>query len=553
MGTDEGAEVEMARQLNADVVVIGGGLSGLVSALELAERGKRVVLFDRASRDRFGGLAKLSFGGVFFVDSPEQRRMGVRDSVDLALRDWMTYGELGPDDVWPRRWAEAYVSRSLEMIRGYFSKRGISFFPAVNWTERGYFVPGNSVPRFHIAWGTGEGVVRPFVARLFEEESKGRVVLAFEHRVEELLQTNGVVVGARGKDATGQDFEARAEHVVIAAGGLAGNIEKLKKHWDRASLGEPPEVILNGSIPEADGYFFDVADRLGVHVTHLEKMWNYAAGVRHWKPRWPDHGLSLVPGKSALWVDYRGERFKDPPLVGSYDTLKLVEAVCSRPKKHSWQVMNWKILCKELAVSGAEHNVEVRDKDWVSFLSKLVLGSETLARDFVDHCPDFVTATSVPALVAKMNALEGNSDVDAKTLEDEIRWYDANIERGPGLQNDDQIRRIVHARQYRGDKLRTCNLQTILDPGAMPLVAVRLSILSRKSLGGIETDLSSRALDLSGKPVPGLYAVGEAAGFGGGGIHGKRALEGTFLGACAFSGQAVAQAIVTGRGLESSR
>lgn len=543
----------MTRKFDADVVVIGGGLSGLVSALELVERGKRVVLLDRTTRDRFGGLAKLSFGGVFFVDSPEQRLMGVRDTVDLALHDWMTYGELGPDDVWPRRWAEAYVSRSLEMIRGYFLKRGTSFFPAVNWTERGYFVPGNSVPRFHIAWGTGEGVVKPFVAGLFDAEKQGRVELAFEHRVEELLTTNGTVVGARGRDASGQEFEARGEHVVIAAGGLAGNIPKLKQHWNRAELGEPPEVILNGSIPEADGHFFDLAEKLGVRVTHLQKMWNYAAGVRHWKPRWPDHGLSLVPGKSALWVDSRGERFKDPPLVGSYDTLHLVESICRRPKKHSWQVLNWKILCTELAVSGAEHNVEVRDKDWVSFLSKLVLGSDTLARDFVDHCPDFVTANTVAELVDKMNALEGNADVDRAVLGDEIRWYDANIDRGPHLHNDDQIRRILHARRYRGDKLRTCNLQKIVDPKAMPLVAIRLSMLSRKSLGGIQTDLGSRALDATGTPVPGLYAVGEAAGFGGGGIHGKRALEGTFLGACAFSGQAVAQSITTGRGLEASR
>lgn len=542
----------MARKLSADVVVVGGGLSGLVTTLELVERGKRVVLVDRTTRERFGGLAKLSFGGVFFVGSPEQRLMGVKDSVELALHDWMTYGELGVADVWPRKWAEAYVSRSLEMIRGYLSKRGVSFFPAVNWTERGYFVPGNSVPRFHIAWGTGEGIVKPFIARLHEEEQRGRVVLAFEHRVRELVQTNGRYVGVAGEDANGEAFEVSAESVVIAAGGLAGNIEKLRKHWDRDSLGEPPEVILNGSIPEADGHFFDLAEKLGVRVTHLEKMWNYAAGVRHWKPRWPDHGLSLVPGKSALWVDYRGERFKDPPLVGSYDTLQLVESVCRRKKKHSWQVMNWKILCKELAVSGAEHNPEVRDKDWAGFISKMLLGSDTLARDFVDNCPDFVTANSLPELVTKMNALEGNQDVELGTLAEEIRWYDANIERGPKFQNDDQIRRIVQARQYRGDKLRTCNLQTILDPEAMPLVAVRLSMLSRKSLGGIQTDLSARALDLGGRPIPGLYAVGEAAGFGGGGIHGKRALEGTFLGGCTFTGQVAAQAIAEGRGVDGS-
>lgn len=538
------------RKLKSDVVVVGGGLSGLVTSLELVRRGKRVILVDRTTRDRFGGLAKLSFGGVFFVDSPEQRLMGVKDSVDLALHDWYTYGELGPDRVWPRKWAEAYVSRSLEMIRGYLSENGVSFFPAVNWTERGYFVPGNSVPRFHIAWGTGEGIVKPFIAKLFEAEQSGKIQLCFQHRVRDLIRDGGSYVGVSGTDETGAEFEARGEAVVIAAGGLAGSVEQVRKHWDRASLGEPPEVLLNGSIPEADGHFFDLAAKYGISVTHLEEMWNYAAGVRHWKPRWPDHGLSLVPGKSALWVDYRGERFKDPPLVGSYDTLQLVQSVCTRKRKHSWQVLNWKILNRELAVSGAEHNPEVRDKNVLGFLSKLVMGSTELAREFLDHCPDFVSAGSIDELAQKMNALDGTKDVDAKVLADEVRWYDANIDRGPKFQNDDQIRRILHARQYRGDKLRTCNLQKIDDGKAMPFVAIRLSMLTRKSLGGIATDLHGRALDDAGNPVPGLYAVGEASGFGGGGIHGKRALEGTFLGGCTFSGQVAAQAIATGRGVD---
>jgi len=540
----------MARKLVGDVVVIGGGLAGLVTATELLRQGKRVVLLERTTRDRFGGLAKLSFGGVFFVGSPEQRLMGVSDSVDLALHDWLTYGELGPDELWPRRWAEAYVSRSLEMIRGYFHQHGVRFFPAVNWTERGYFVPGNSVPRFHIAWGTGEGIVKPFVAGLFDAERDGKLVLAFEHRVTDFLRENGSFVGARGVDESGAEFEARGECVVIAAGGLAGNIDKVRQHWDRASLGEPPAVILNGSIPEADGAMFDLAARAGAQVTHLERMWNYAAGVRHWKPRWPDHGLSIVPGKSALWVDYRGERFKSPPLVGSFDTLELVKSICAKPKKHSWQVLNWKILARELAISGAEHNTDVRDKRFARFLSKLVFGSTELAREFLDHCPDFVQAGSVRELAAKMNALEGNQDVDADVLEDEIHWYDTNLARPEKFQNDDQIRRIVHARQYRGDRLRTCNLQKIVDARAMPLVAIRLSVLSRKSLGGIATDLSARVLGADGAPLHGLYAVGEAAGFGGGGMHGKRALEGTFLGGCAFSGQVAANAIVHGRGVD---
>lgn len=539
----------MGRAYTGDVVVLGGGLAGIVTALELCDHAKKVVLIDRASEDRFGGLAKMSFGGLFFVDSPEQRLMGVKDSVDLALHAWLTYGEIGPEDVWPRRWAEAYVSRSLEKIRGYLTKRDVSFFPAVNWTERGYFVPGNSVPRFHIAWGTGEGIVKPLAARLRAHEDEGRVEILFGHTVDDLVKEGGRFVGAHGTDPEGKEFWARGENVVIAAGGLAGNLEKVKEHWP-PYLGTAPEVLLNGSIPEADGRFFDLAAKAGANVTHLEKMWNYAAGVRHWKARWPLHGLSLVPGKSAIWTNYRGERFKDPPLVGSYDTLLLLEKICAQPKKYSWQVLNWEILRRELAVSGAEHNVDVRDKNVVGFFKRLVLGNDELAHDFLDHCPDFVHADSLPALVEKMNALAGTNDVDLATLETELRHYDANIDRGPKLQNDDQIRRIQHARQYRGDKLRTCNLQKILDPKAGPLVAIRLSVLTRKSLGGIQTDLHGRVLGKDGNPLPGLYAAGEAAGFGGGGIHGKRALEGTFLGGCIFSGQAVAGSIVNGRGID---
>lgn len=539
----------MMQPLVGDVVVIGGGLSGIVTALELCDAGKKVVLVDRCSEERFGGLARLSFGGLFFVDSPEQRLMGVKDTVDLALQDWLTYGELSEEDVWPRKWAEAYVSQSLSRIREYLVARGVGFFPAVNWTERGYFVPGNSVPRFHIAWGTGEGIVKPLIALLQAHVAGGRLELRFGHRVEDLVQTAGRFTGVQGSDIEGREFTASGDNIVITAGGLAGNIEKVKAHWP-AALGAPPECMVNGSIPEADGHFFDLAERLDARVTHLSRMWNYAAGVRHWKSRWPLHGLSLVPGKSALWMNYRGERFKDPPLVGSYDTLFLLEKICREKKPYSWQVLNYKILRRELAISGAEHNSDVRDKNFLRFLKRLLFGNDELATEFLDNCPDFVQADTLPELVDKMNALAGTDDVDLALLTDEINRYDANIGRGPKLHNDDQIRRILHARQYRGDRLRTCNLQKILDPRAKPLVAIRLSVLTRKSLGGFQTDLQGRVLSTAGSPLPGLYAAGEAAGFGGGGIHGKRALEGTFLGGCVFSGQAVAGSIHHGRGID---
>lgn len=533
---------------HAEVVVIGAGLAGMVTALELLDSGKRVVMLDAASRDRIGGLATWSFGGMFFVDSPEQRKNGINDSVDLAMRDWVRYGELDPDDVWPYRWAEAYVNRCTEEVRDWLAARDVSFFRAVNWTERGYFVPGNSVPRFHIVWGTGEGIVLPLIPRLEEHETAGRLQMHFDHRVEGLRREAGQVVGCHGAHGSGS-FEARGDAVVIAAGGIAGNHDKVRDVWPRDQWGEPPEPMLNGSIPEADGKLLERAEELGANVTHLEKMWNYAAGVRHWAPLFPNHGLSLVPAKSPLWLNYQGRRFVDPPLVGSYDTLLLVDRICREEKKYSWQVMNRKIANKEFAVSGAEFNQAVRQKKMLAFLLRLLQGNGEQVQEFIDHCPDFVTAGSVPELADKMNALAGSNDVDSRLLEREITDYDANIERGSKFQNDDQLRRIAHVRQYLGDRLRTCNMAKILDADAMPLIGIRTQILTRKSLGGIQVDLDAKVLDMQGNAIPNLFAVGEACGFGGGGMHGKRALEGTFLGGCVYSGRVAARAINGGKGV----
>jgi predicted oxidoreductase len=532
----------------AEVVVIGGGLAGMVTALELLDAGKRVVMFDASTRDRFGGLALWSFGGMFFVDSPEQRKNGIKDSVDLAMSDWVRYGELDPADVWPYRWAEAYVNRCTEEVRDWLSARDVSFFRAVNWTERGYYVPGNSVPRFHIVWGTGEGIILALIPRLEAHQKAGRLQIHFNHRVDGLTQEAGRVVGCHGTNG-GKTFEARGDAVVIAAGGIAGNHDKVREIWPRDQWGDPPEPMLNGSIPEADGRLLDRAEELGAKITHLEKMWNYAAGVRHWAPEFPNYGLSLVPGKSALWMNYQGRRFVDPPLVGSYDTLLLVDQICREKKKYSWLVMNRKIADKEFAVSGAEFNAAVREKKLLTFVLRLIKGNGEQVQEFIDHCPDFVTANSVAELAGKMNGLTGTNDVDAAILERDIAAYDANIARGSKFQNDDQLRRIAHVRQYLGDRLRTCNMQPIVDPNAMPLVAIRTQILTRKSLGGIQVDLDAKVLDKKGNPISNLFAVGEACGFGGGGMHGKRALEGTFLGGCVYSGRVAARAIQSGRGV----
>ena len=532
----------------AEVVVIGGGLAGMVTALELLDAGKRVVMFDASTRERFGGLALWSFGGMFFVDSPEQRKNGIKDSVQLAMSDWVRYGELDPADVWPYRWAEAYVNRCTEEVRDWLSARDVSFFRAVNWTERGYYVPGNSVPRFHIVWGTGEGIILALIPRLEAHQKAGRLQIHFNHRVDGLTQEAGRVVGCHGTNG-GKTFEARGDAVVIAAGGIAGNHDKVREIWPRDQWGDPPEPMLNGSIPEADGRLLDRAEELGAKITHLEKMWNYAAGVRHWAPEFPNYGLSLVPGKSALWMNYQGRRFVDPPLVGSYDTLLLVDQICREKKKYSWLVMNRKIADKEFAVSGAEFNAAVREKKLLTFVLRLIKGNGEQVQEFIDHCPDFVTANSVAELAGKMNGLTGTNDVDAAILERDIAAYDANIARGSKFQNDDQLRRIAHVRQYLGDRLRTCNMQPIVDPNAMPLVAIRTQILTRKSLGGIQVDLDAKVLDKKGNSISNLFAVGEACGFGGGGMHGKRALEGTFLGGCVYSGRVAARAIQSGRGV----
>lgn len=540
------------RKYEADVVVIGAGIAGLVTALELADAGKRVVVLDRASKDQVGGLAMRSFGGIFFVDSPEQRKNGIRDSVDLAFEDWVRYGELDPADVWPYRWAEAYVHRCTEEVRSWMISKGADFFPlGVNWTERGYYVPGNSVPRFHITWGTGQGVVKPLMPHLEGHEKSGRLEFHFDHDVNGVDQHAGQVVGCHGT-VNGETFEARGEAVVLASGGVAGNHDMVRQLWPKdLGDGQPPELMVNGSMLEADGKLIDVARKLGANVTHLEKMWNYAAGVRHWKPSFPNHGLSLVPGKSALWVNYQGRRFVDPPLVGSYDTLLLIDRICREKKKYSWQILNFKIASKEFAVSGAEFNPEVREKRLFGFLWKLlVTKNKGLVQEFVDNCPDFVIGNSVQELVDKMNALTGTPDVDGALLEKEIADYDANIARGKGLQNDDQLRRIAHTRQYKGDRLRTCDNAPIVDKSALPLIAIRTQILTRKSLGGIQVNGDAQVLNMRGEAIPGLYAAGEACGFGGGGMHGKRALEGTFLGGSIYSGRVAARAIATGKGID---
>lgn len=541
------------KHYQADAVVVGAGIAGIIAAYELLNQGKRVVLLERDVEAEFGGLARWAFGGMFFVDTPIQRRAGIKDSIELARRDWWSFAEFDESEYWGKKWAEQFVHYTTPHGYRWLRDHGIRFFPVVHWVERGLLKPGNSVPRFHLLWGTGMELVRVFGDRLKGHPDKDKLQIHFRHRVTDLETNQGAVSGVRGvEEESGEAFTATGEVTIIATGGINGSIERIKENWYQP-WGEAPARILNGSHQYAIGDLHDAAERINGNVVNLEKQWNYAAGVQHPQPRMPNHGLSLVPCKSALWVNYRGERFGPMPLITAYDTRFLVERICQEEKKYSWQILNRKIADKEFAISGSEHNPAVRDKKLFQFVKNIMLGNKNLVQEMIDTCEDFVVADTVEELAEKMNALTGDNEVDAEALKDAIERYDANIDRGEKFHNDEQLRRIAHARRYRGDRVRTCKFQKINDPGARPLIAIREFILSRKSLGGIQTDLESRVLTKPGnghqEAIPGLYAVGEAAGFGGGGMHGLRALEGTFLSGCVITARVAAKS-AAGKRLE---
>ena len=525
-----------------DVVIAGGGLAGMVCALELLNKGEKIILLDRAEEQRFGGLAKASFGGMFFVNSPLQRRTGIKDSPDLALKDWHSFAEFESTAKWPKLWAEKYVNECTDKVYSWLKQQGVSFFPVVHWVERGLYNPGNSVPRFHMVWGTGTSLTGELEKQLRGHKNIANLTLKFKHKVTDITVSQNRASGVIGiNELNGEEFSVEAENIVIASGGICGSVDKVRANWYKP-WGNPPETILNGSILEADGLLHDAVEKHKGYITNLDKCWHYAGGVNHPRPHFPNHGISLVPPKSALWVKYTGERFPIP-LVTGFDTRFLVEEVCKQEKKYSWQIMNMKIALKELAASGAESNRAIRDKNLPLFLKTILFGSRELVNDFIANCKDFVIADSIEELVKKMNSLTGEKDVNLNVLREAVKSYDDTIDRGFPLYNDEQLRRIAHARQYKGDRVRTCKFQKINDSKALPLIAVREHILTRKTLGGIQTDLNCRVLKKDQTPIDGLFAVGEAAGFGGGGIHGLRSLEGTFLGTCVLTGREAANSI----------
>ncbi|HWU29293.1 MAG TPA: FAD-binding dehydrogenase [Microbacterium sp.] len=541
-----------------DVLVIGWGLSGLVAAAEALEAGRRVTVIDQEPRSNLGGQAWWSFGGLFLVDSPEQRRMGIRDSLELATQDW--FGNAGfdrPEDEWPRRWASAYLEFAAGEKRSWLRERGVGFFPVVGWAERGgggAIGPGNSVPRFHITWGTGPGIVAPFAAAMERAEAEGRATILPRHRVTRLIVEDGTVAGASGdvladeltargvpssRERSGE-FEIRADAVIVASGGIGGNHDLVRAAWpDR--LGTPPEHMLTGVPAYVDGSMHAVSEEAGAHLINGDRMWHYVEGIENWDPVWPSHGIRILPGPSSLWLDATGTRLP-VPLYPGFDTLGTLAHLRTTGHDHSWFITSLKIVEKEFALSGSEQNPDLTGKD-VGLLvkSRLAKGPTGPVQSFLDEGADFVVENDLESLLTQMKRMPGGESLDVDRARQEVLARDREI--GNDFTKDGQIAMLRSMRAYRGDRLiRTAPPHRLQDPAAGPMVAVKLHVLTRKSLGGIQTDLDGRALAADGAPIPGLFAAGEASGFGGGGVHGYRALEGTFLGGCLFSGRQAGRA-----------
>ncbi len=547
--------------MDADVVVVGAGLAGLVATAELADAGRRVILLDQENAANLGGQAFWSFGGLFLVDTPEQRRMGVRDSLELAWQDWE--GTAGFDrereDHWPRRWARAYVEFAAGEKRAWLHALGVRFFPVVGWAERGGYGatgPGNSVPRFHVTWGTGPGVVAPFERRVRAAVDRGLVTLRFRHRVDALTTTAGVVDGVRGtvlepSDAArgvassrqpAGEFALRAQAVVVTSGGIGGDPELVRRTWP-ARLGPAPAHMLSGVPAHVDGRMLAITQAAGGNVVNPDRMWHYTEGIANWDPIWPGHGIRILPGPSSLWLDATGRRLP-VPLFPGFDTLGTLAHLRRTGHDHSWFVLTQKIIEKEFALSGSEQNPDLTGKDVRQVLSRVRPGAAPPVEAFKQRGADFVVRDRLADLVEGMNALTPEPLLDLATVEREVLARDREMENP--FTKDLQVVALRGARRYRGDRLiRVAGPHRLLDPKAGPLIAVKLHLLTRKTLGGLETDLDGRVLTPDGEPLAGVYAAGEVAGFGGGGMHGYRSLEGTFLGGCLFTGRVAGRAVAS--------
>ena len=545
--------------LQADVIVIGAGLAGLVACAELADAGRRVIVLEQEPEQSLGGQAHWSLGGLFFVDSPEQRRCGVRDSRDLAWQDWLGTAAFDrPEDEWPRRWAEAYVDFACGEKRAWLHGMGVRWIPTPGWAERGGYDAGghgNSVPRFHITWGTGPGVLEPFVRRVLDAQRSGLVTLAFRHRVDELVVSDGAVVGARGAVLAPSDvprghgssreevgsFEAAAQAVIVTSGGIGANHELVRANWPER-LGPPPRRMLSGVPEHVDGRMLAISEAVGASLINRDRMWHYTEGLENWAPIWAGHGIRIIPAPSSLWLDATGRRLP-VPLFPGFDTLGTLAHIATTGYDYTWFVLTRKIIEREFALSGSEQNPDITSGSRRAVIAARARGKVPApVRAFMERGADFVVERDLGALAAGMNRLTEAALIDPDELERTV--VERDREMANPFAKDMQVMAIRSARRYLPDRLsRIAAPHRLLDPAAGPLIAVRLNILTRKTLGGLHTDLRGRVLRDDGEPLAGLYAAGEVAGFGGGGMHGYRALEGTFLGGCLFSGRVAGRAL----------
>ncbi len=530
----------------SDVLIVGGGLAGIVTALDCLRAGKTVTVLDRDTPERFGGLARWAFGGMALVGTPLQTRMKIQDTPEIALRDWLRFGELHTDDPWSHAWARHYVEHSRRDVYDWLLAEGITFLPTVNWVERGRFGEGNSVPRYHVVWGTSRALTMTMIDALQRANRDNKLTVLHQHHVIALDNQSGRLCGVHAiNEKTGAAIHVRAAQIVLAMGGINGEHGECRRNWprDRAL----PTTMLNGAHPFADGRLHHhVAESVGGQINRAGEMWNYAAGFPHPYPHFEGHGLSTIPCKSALWLNHKGERIGPEPLVTGFDTHWLCQRVAEQEKPWTWHLLNWRIAAKEFAISGAEHNQRIRDKQFLRFLKETLFGNHRLITQMKNESRHFLVADTLTELATKMNQLTCSHDIVPQVLQATADAFDANFNNGNAFNNDDQIRRILHARQWKADRLRTCVPAPLQQIGAGPYIAIQMQLITRKSLGGLTTDLHSRVLNRRGEAIAGLYCVGEAAGFGGGNSNGKRSLEGTFLPGCILTAKAAARSIIAG-------
>lgn len=527
-----------SKEKHYDAIIIGAGISGLTAAFELAKENKQVLVLDAQEEAKIGGLARSAFGGMALVGTPEQKRSGIIDTPDIALKDWYSFASFSDNDIYPKQWAKLYVERSYQDVYQYVKNLGLKFLPAVNWVERGMNGNGNSVPRYHVIWGTSLTLVTKMLDAIAPFKNKN-IHFNFDCKVTKLLMSEHKVLGCQDDN----NHEYIADNVIVASGGFTGNLEKVKANWPK-HFAAAPKSLLNGTHPSCDGAIHDEVSKINGNVTHLDKMWNYAAGIPHPFANFAQQGLSLIPCKSALWLDASGNRIGPEPLVTGFDTHELCKKMSEQKEGYAWQVLNWKIASKEFAVSGAEHNQMIRDRKFFTMLKETLFGNHRLVKQMQNESDHFIVAETVDELTNKMNTLTKNSLLSKSVLQQTLDDYDDILSRPASQWNDDQIRRIEQARNWKADKLRTCKPHPIQDSKHGPLIAIKVSLISRKSLGGIQTNLNSQVINNDNQIINGLFAIGEASGFGGGGSNGEKSLEGTFLAGCILTAQQAAKSII---------